>query len=132
MHLDPKACENYYCAQVQTGGGPYFQGVGHQRGYGMFSNLFRFITPIAMKAGKYLGKHLLSAGSKVVSDVAAGASLKDSAKSRFRETTKKIKDDILHKIQTGSGIKKKESIQKNHYQRVKRRRKKLEEADIFS
>ncbi|GFW80302.1 uncharacterized protein TNCV_2944361 [Trichonephila clavipes] len=102
MHLDPKACENYYCAQVQTGGGPYFQGVGHQRGYGMFSNLFRFITPIAMKAGKYLGKHLLSAGSKVVSDVAAGASLKDSAKSRFRETTKKIKDDILHKIQTGS------------------------------
>ncbi|GFX56952.1 uncharacterized protein F54H12.2 [Trichonephila clavipes] len=56
----------------------------------------------AMKAGKYLGKHLLSAGSKVVSDVAAGASLKDSAKSRFRETTKKIKDDILHKIQTGS------------------------------
>ncbi|GFT01552.1 uncharacterized protein TNCV_270431 [Trichonephila clavipes] len=65
MHLDPKACENYYCAQVQTGGGPYFQGVGHQRGYGMFSNLFRFITPIAMKAGKYLGKHLLSAGSKI-------------------------------------------------------------------
>ncbi|GFS98097.1 uncharacterized protein TNCV_3849751 [Trichonephila clavipes] len=103
MHLDLKACENYYCAQVQTGGGPYFQGVSHQRGYGMFSNLFRFITPIAMKAGKYLGKHLLSAGSKVVSDVAAGASLKDSAKSRFRETTKKIKDDILHKIQTGSG-----------------------------
>ncbi|GFT64287.1 hypothetical protein TNCV_3438331 [Trichonephila clavipes] len=50
-----------------------------------------------MKAGKYLGKHLLSAGSKVVSDVAAGASLKDSTKSRFRETTKKIKDDILHK-----------------------------------
>ncbi|GFQ97238.1 uncharacterized protein F54H12.2 [Trichonephila clavata] len=71
MHLDQKACENYYLSQVQSGGGPYFHGVSHQRGYGMFSNLFRFITPIAMKAGKYLGKHILSAGSKVMSDVAS-------------------------------------------------------------
>ncbi|GBL93153.1 hypothetical protein AVEN_139119-1 [Araneus ventricosus] len=132
MHLDQKACENYYCSQVQAGGGPYFQGVSHQRGYGMFSNLFRFITPIAMKAGKYLGKHILSAGSKVMSDVASGSSLKDSARSRFRETSKKIKDDIIHKIQSGSGIKRKKSYNKNHSQRVKRSRKKLKEADIFS
>ncbi|GFU52042.1 uncharacterized protein F54H12.2, partial [Nephila pilipes] len=52
------------------GGGAYFQGASHQRGYGMFSNLIRYITPIAMKAGKYLGKHLLNTGSKVMSDVA--------------------------------------------------------------
>ncbi|GFQ64023.1 uncharacterized protein TNCT_13051 [Trichonephila clavata] len=91
MHLDQKACENYYLSQVQSGGGPYFHGVSHQGGYGMFSNLFRFITPIAMKAGKYLGKHILSAGSKVMSDDASGSSLKDSARSRFRETSKQIK-----------------------------------------
>ncbi|GFR09616.1 uncharacterized protein TNCT_129651 [Trichonephila clavata] len=127
MHLDQKACENYYLSQVQSGGGPYFHGVSHQRGYGMFSNLFRFITPIAMKAGK----HILSAGSKVMSDVASGSSLKDSARSRFREISKQIKDDFLHKIQSGSGIKRKRSYNKNHSQRVKRSRKKLKE-DIFS
>ncbi|GFR17900.1 uncharacterized protein TNCT_24991 [Trichonephila clavata] len=48
--------------------GSYFQGVSHQRGYGMFSNLFRMISPIAMKAGKYLGKHILSTGSKCMFD----------------------------------------------------------------
>ncbi|GFR24470.1 uncharacterized protein TNCT_296651 [Trichonephila clavata] len=80
----------------------------------MFSNLFRFITPIALKAGKYLGKHLLSTGSKVMSDVVSGSSLKDSARSRFRETSKKIKDDIMHKIQSGSGIKRKKSHKENH------------------
>ncbi|GFQ94052.1 uncharacterized protein TNCT_484261 [Trichonephila clavata] len=84
-----------------------------------------------MKAGKYLGKHILSAGSKVMSDVASGSSLKDSARSRFRETSKQIKDDFLHKIQIGSGIKRKRSYNKNHSQRFKRSLKKLKE-DIFS
>ncbi|GFR32744.1 uncharacterized protein TNCT_529171 [Trichonephila clavata] len=56
MHLDRRACQDYYCSQLQNGSS-YFQGVSHQRGYGMFSNLFRMISPIAMKAGKYLGKH---------------------------------------------------------------------------
>ncbi|GFQ84867.1 uncharacterized protein F54H12.2 [Trichonephila clavata] len=63
MHLDRRACQDYYCSQLQNGGS-YFQGVSHQRGYGMFSNLFRMISPIAMKAGKYLGKHILSTGFK--------------------------------------------------------------------
>ncbi|GFT97404.1 uncharacterized protein NPIL_365461 [Nephila pilipes] len=68
MELDRKACQHYYCMHV-GGGGAYFQGDSHQRGYGMFSNLIRYITPIAMKAGKYLGKHLLNTGSKDVARV---------------------------------------------------------------
>ncbi|GFQ84233.1 uncharacterized protein F54H12.2 [Trichonephila clavata] len=103
MHLDRRACQDYYCSQLQNGGS-YFQGVSHQRGYGMFSNLFRMISPIAMKAGKYLGKHILSTGSKVMSDVVSGTSLKDSTRARLKETSKNIKDDILHKLQSGSGV----------------------------
>ncbi|GFQ99145.1 hypothetical protein TNCT_437211 [Trichonephila clavata] len=57
-----------------------------------------------------------------MSDVVSGSSLKDSARSRFRETSKKIKDDIMHKIQSGSG-KKKEIHKENHSHRVKRNRK---------
>ncbi|GFQ79591.1 hypothetical protein TNCT_712391 [Trichonephila clavata] len=48
MHLDRRACQDYYCSQLQNGGS-YFQGVSHQRGYGMFSNLFRMISPIGRK-----------------------------------------------------------------------------------
>ncbi|GFR03769.1 uncharacterized protein TNCT_612441 [Trichonephila clavata] len=114
MHLDRRACQDYYCSQLQNGGS-YFQGVSHQRGYGMFSNLFRMISPIAMKAGKYLGKHILSTGSKVMSDVVSGTSLKDSARARLKETSKNIKDDILHKLQSGSGIKRKKSRNKESF-----------------
>ncbi|GFQ80480.1 uncharacterized protein TNCT_300071 [Trichonephila clavata] len=132
MHLDRRACQDYYCSQLQNGGS-YFQGVSHQRGYGMFSNLFRMISPIAMKAGKYLGKHILSTGSKVMSDVVSGTSLKDSTRARLKETSKNIKDDILHKLQSGSGIKRKKSRNKNHLPRAKRSRKNSKAAvDIFS
>ncbi|GFQ85184.1 uncharacterized protein TNCT_131111 [Trichonephila clavata] len=118
MHLDRRACQDYYCSQLQNGGS-YFQGVSHQRGYGMFSNLFRMISPIAMKAGKHLGKHILSTGSKVMSDVVSGTSLKDSTRARLKETSKNIKDDILHKLQSGSGIKRKKSRNKNNLPRAK-------------
>ncbi|GFQ66862.1 uncharacterized protein TNCT_326661 [Trichonephila clavata] len=132
MHLDHRAYQDYYCSQLQNGGS-YFQGVSHQRGYGMFSNLFRMISPIAMKAGKYLGKHILSTGSKVMSDVVSGKSLKDSTRARLKETSKNIKDDILHKLQSGSGIKRKKSHNKNHLPRAKRSRKNSKAAvDIFS
>lgn len=133
MQLDQKACESYYCQQIGTGNNNnYFQGTAHQRGRGIFSNLIKFITPIALKAGKYLGKHILHTGSKVMTDVATGSSFKDSARSRFRETSKKIKDDIIHKIQRGSGIKRKKFYNKSHSQRIKRSRKKFKETDIFS
>ncbi|GFY22404.1 uncharacterized protein TNCV_2176651 [Trichonephila clavipes] len=102
MHLDNKACPNYYCSQLQNGGS-YFQGVSHQRRYGMFSNLFLMMSPIAMKAEKYLKKHILNTGSKVMPDVVSGTSLKYSARTRSKETSKKIKDDILHELQSGSG-----------------------------
>ncbi|GFS50624.1 uncharacterized protein F54H12.2 [Nephila pilipes] len=84
-----------------------------------------------MKAGKYLGKQLLSTESKVMSDVVSGSFLKDSARSRFRETSKNVTDDILRKIQSGSDIKGKKSHKNHHSQHVKRSRKKLQESDTF-
>lgn len=104
MHLNAKDCENYYCAQV--GGGP-FVGIAHQRGYGIFKDISRFVTPLALRAGRYLGKHLLQTGKNVVSDVASGSSLKRAARDRFRETAKRIKSDIFEKLQQGEGIKRK-------------------------
>ncbi|GFX40619.1 uncharacterized protein TNCV_2374031 [Trichonephila clavipes] len=60
QRLDTNDCIGYYCKQ-QRGSGSYFaSNYPIQRGYGLFSNLRRYAMPIMMKAGKYLGKHLLS------------------------------------------------------------------------
>ncbi|GFS58226.1 uncharacterized protein F54H12.2 [Trichonephila clavipes] len=91
MHLSKKDCKLYYQHQV---GGNYFQGSPYQRGYGFFGDLRRYITPLALRAGKYLGNHLLRTGKNVVHDVAGGTSFKDSARNRLRETSKQIKDDF--------------------------------------
>ncbi|GFT80901.1 transposable element Tcb2 transposase [Trichonephila clavipes] len=100
MHLSKKDCELYYQHQV---GGNYFQGSPYQRGYGFFGDLRRYITPLALRAGKYLGNHLLRTGKNVVHDVAGGTSFKDSARNRLRETSKQIKDDFFRKLQEGKG-----------------------------
>lgn len=130
MHLNAKDCEFYYCSQV-GGGGNYFQGIAHQRGYGFFSDIRRFITPLALKAGRYLGKQLFQTGKNVIGDISSGASLRDSARNRLRETSKKIKDDVFQKLQQqGTGIKRKRPKKKR--QTSAKRCKKTTHKDIFS
>lgn len=110
MYLNEKDCHHYYCMQAGRGNtGTYFQGVRYQRGGGFFQNIFRSAAPLMIRAGKYFGKKILKAGSNVMSDVASGSSLKDSARTRFREASKNIKDDFFQKLaqQSGEGIKKK-------------------------
>lgn len=110
MYLNEKDCQYYYCMQAGRGNtGTYFQGVRYQRGGGFFQNIFRSAAPLMIRAGKYFGKKLLRAGSNVMSDIASGSSLKDSARTRFREATKNIKEDLFQKLgqQSGEGIKKK-------------------------
>lgn len=119
VHLDSRACENYYCNQVKgqymTGGGsgPYFQSISNfQRGYGIFGDLRRFITPLALQAGRYLGKQFMQTGKNVITDIASGASFRDSTRNRIRETSSKIKKDIFEKLQQGKGIKRKKKQKK--------------------
>lgn len=127
MHLNARDCEHYYCSQV---GGNYFQGLtSYQRGSGIFSNVQRFISPLAMKVGSYLGKHMLRTGKNVLSDVASGRTFKDSARSRIGETSKRIKEDIIHRLQHGKGIKRKN---KRSSAQIKKKRRKITTDDIFS
>lgn len=131
MHLNVKDCEKYYCSQVGFGNGNYFHGIAHQRGYGFFSDIRRFITPLALKAGSYLGKQLFQTGKNVIGDISSGASLRDSARNRLRETTKKIKDDVFQKLrQQGTGIKRKRP--KGKRQTNAKRCKKTTHKDIFN
>ncbi|GFS63404.1 uncharacterized protein TNCV_2239521 [Trichonephila clavipes] len=80
QRLDPNDCIGYYCKQ-QIGSGSYFaSNYPIQRDYGLFSNLRRYAMPIMMKAGKYLGKHLLSTGQNVLVDISQGKSFKEASK----------------------------------------------------
>lgn len=127
MHLDAKDCEHYYCQQV---GGNYFQGqTAYQRGYGFFGDVRRFITPLAIRAGKYFGKQLMRTGSNVIKDIGAGESFKSAAKNRLRETSRQIKDDVLLRLQRAKGIKRKCTRKSAQ---IKKKRRKTTSKDIFS
>lgn len=103
MRLHAKDCELYYCRQV-GGGDPYFQGILHQRGYGFFADLRRHMTPLLIRAGKYLGKRMLETGRNVMEDVSSGSSIRDATRKRLRETAKGIKGDIFQKLQSGGTL----------------------------
>lgn len=66
MYLYVKDYQRYYC--MQAGGGNssnYFQEVRYQRGGRWFQNIFRSISPLMIKAGKYFGENLLQTGSNM-------------------------------------------------------------------
>lgn len=132
MHLSAKDCEAYYCIQV-GGGGPYFYGIRHQRGYGFFGDLRRYLTPMAVKAARYLGRNLLYTGKNIIDDVSSGTSLKDSTRNRFRETSAKMKKDILDKLsQHGRGKKSIKRKREEKSRQIRSKRCKPAGGDIFS
>lgn len=129
MHLNAKECEQFFCDQV-GGGGNFFHGqTAYQRGYGFFGDVRRFITPFALRAGKYLGKQLLNTGRGVIEDVTSGSSLRDATRSRLRQTSKRMKEDILHRLQHGQGIKRKSTRKTNQ---TRKKRRKTTSRDIFT
>lgn len=99
--------KNYYTSQV--GGGisdiNVFRGLPYQRGYGIGSLFARFGIPVL----KFLGKHLLSTGVAVGSDILAKRNAKESLKERAKEGAKIAAKEALNKIsekidQTGKGL----------------------------
>ncbi|GFX70232.1 uncharacterized protein TNCV_4616691 [Trichonephila clavipes] len=104
QRLDPHDCIDYYCNQ-QGGKGTYFaSNYPIQRGYGLFSNLKRYAMPIMIKAGKYLGKHLLTTGQNVLEDMSRGKSFREASRNQFRQAGNEIKQDILRKLRGGGGL----------------------------
>jgi len=125
--LHPVDCISYYCNQA--GGGPYFSSDHQiQRGYSIFSNIRRFAVPLMRRAGKYLGKKLLSTGRNVIDDLVQGKSLKESSRDRILESGRAIKKDIIRKLQTGSGKNKR----KRKVKRNQNKRRKVSGSDVFS
>jgi hypothetical protein len=89
---------DYYNAQRGNGlSVPVFRGKSVMPGNGIgsiFSGLFRSAMPL-LKTG---AKKLLSTGADVLSDVVSGENLKQSAKSRFKNTGKELMSDVRVRI----------------------------------
>jgi hypothetical protein len=99
----------YYAAQAaQTGYGMEgFRGFPYQRGAGLgsfFRSLFRMAVPILKTTGRQIGKHALAAGANILSDVARGRPLFDSAKEHAQTETSRLFKDVSESLQTGEGL----------------------------
>ena len=128
---DQKTYEDYYLNQCGHGL-PVFYGTRMQRGHGIgniFSGLFRSIFPMLKRVEPVIGKKALQTGIDIVSDVAAGQSLKESAKSRVSDAMKEgISSFIpMGNAQSGSGYRRKRKRSKKS--KISRKKK---SKDIFS
>ena len=82
--------KQYYCGH---GSFPVFEGVIHQRGYGLgnfLSGIFRGAIPIFKRIGKSVGKELLKGGAEVAGDVLAGENIKSALKKRASQRISKF------------------------------------------
>jgi hypothetical protein len=130
------AYEDYYLQQSGSGL-PIFQGSRGQRGHGlgsMLSGLFRSAVPMIKRGLATFGKHALKTGLEIASDVADGASFKDSAKARILPSIlpgiKRFADEEIFSNQSGSGRRRKTSKRRKLSKRRKIAKRKSSK-DIF-
>jgi hypothetical protein len=68
----------------QTGGGSggpaYFAGTKYMRGFGVFHNIARFLTPIAKNLAYAAGSEGVQAGQRVLKDLTEGKNFSESMK----------------------------------------------------
>lgn len=115
-------CRNNFCDydsyySDQAGGKldiSYYRGLPYQRGSGIFSS---FAKRFGVPALKYLFKRGVSVGKDILTDVAAGKSLKESTKSSFKKGTATALKDLSERLhpsdrsdQTGTGLRVKPKI----------------------
>ena len=127
--------DEYYSAQV--GGGmsiPVYRGKPIMNGNGIgsiFSGLMRSALPMLKKGVLSAGGRLLKSGANVLSDVASGENIAQSAKSRFSSAGRDIlgdaKSEILGQFTSG-GRGRKRKAGGGSRAGVKKRRKKTSSA----
>ena len=128
---DRKVYEDYYLNQCGHGM-PVFYGARMQRGHGLgsiFSGLFRSVYPMLKRVTPVICKKALQTGIDIVSDVAAGQSLKESTKSHVSDALKKAISSFIpsENTQSDSGFRRK----RKHSKKSKTSKKKKSK-DIFS
>ncbi len=126
---------SYYGNQaLQTGFGmDGYKGTPYQRGAGLgsfFKALFRMAIPVIRSAGKQVGKHALTAGANIMTDLVKGQPVLDSVKKHSRAETSKLFGEASQALQEGEGLGR---IQKSiNTRKVLRKYIKPRNKDLFS
>lgn len=99
----------YYANQAsQSGYGMEgYKGVPYQRGGGLgsfFRSLFRMAVPVLKSMGRQVGKHALTAGANIASDLVKGRPLFESAKQHAKMETSQFLKDAGDTLQDGEGL----------------------------
>lgn len=79
-NIDPNDLEWLLIFENQIGNGARFSGVPYQRGYGIFSRIFKFLIPIFQSTGKELGRELLGTAARTLTEISEGVPIEQSLK----------------------------------------------------
>ena len=82
VFIDPNNLNWLGLVAAQEGRGAqqarYFQGMRYQRGNGILGSIGRFLMPIAKNLASAVGEEGLAAGTKALSDISQGKSVKEA------------------------------------------------------
>lgn len=115
VNFDPDSVNWRAFFEVQRGGNYWFEGLPYQRGYGigsMIGTLLQFLTPVVKTLGAHLGHTARKTTSDIVKDIAAGANVAQTLKTRGKQGLRTLEENLA---QTGGGrkrIKGKRNLQK--------------------
>jgi histone H3/H4 len=98
----------------QTGGGSggpaYFAGTKYMRGFGVFHNIARFLTPIAKNLAYAAGSEGVQAGQRLLKDVTEGKNFSESMKEHAAKGISNLGEKLR---QCGKGNGRKSKKKKN-------------------
>lgn len=105
---DYKLWLQYYSTQAsQTGYGiDGFHGIPYQRGAGLgsfFRSIFRMAVPIFKSVGKQVGKHALSAGANIATDIVKGRPLFESTKEHAAAEASRMLEETSEALRSQAG-----------------------------
>lgn len=78
----------------------------NQRGAGLggfFQSLFSYVKPILQSGWQILKKQGVKTAAGIISDLGEHGSFKDALKNRSKEAMYSVRDQVVNKLQSGSG-----------------------------
>lgn len=124
---------NYYL--TQAGGGQFYAGSTHQKGYGIGSwlgGLFRSVLPLLRSGASVVGREAARAGAHVLADVAAGDNITDSVKAHGGQAVRNLKRRAADAMQGSGAIKRRRAPPKRHSAKTARRKRSSAPPDIYT
>lgn len=103
----------------QSGDGAFYEGRVFQRGRGglgragrysgeglgsVMSNVWHFLRPMALSAFKTVGKEAADTGSRILSNLAQGANLKETVAEHGQEGVRRVLERATKRMQRGRGL----------------------------